>query len=212
MAMATIGRRLCKRLKSRRFLIHWAVMFTALVGVVSAILTLIPHMQLSAIASAVLIVLAIAIASVYAWCVARPKQLPADDVLPEEYSAKRCLVAGCVHDRGPALQVNELAAEVYPGVAPLPLDRYEQWMMVNPYILTCLFHPDGHVVGYFDIFPLRVDFMNMLVEGRCGEHDIRREHILSPQEAATLTHIYLAGVAVADRDTPRGRTHASMLV
>jgi len=212
MAMATIGRALRTRLRSRRFLIHWVGMFAGIVGVTAAIVTLVPQFRLSFIASASLIILAIAISSVYAWCVARPLQLRADDVLPEGYSAGRCLIAGCVQDREPARQVNELAAEVYPGVTPLPLDRYEQWMVVNPYLLTCLFGPDGRVVGYFDVFPLRSDFMNLLVEGLCGEQDIRREHILSPQEAASVTRIYLAGVAVADRDTQHGRNHASMLV
>jgi len=212
MGMAALSRRVARRLRSKRFIVHWGSMFAGLVALVAALVQLVPSLNISIRQSTLFILLAGVISCVYAWVIARPRQLPAEDILPEGYSARECFAAGCVQDRDRARQVNDLAAEVYPGMKPLPLDRYEQWLMVNPYILTCLLRPGGQVAGYFDVFPLRADFMNILVEGLCGEHDIRREHILSPTQAADTARIYLAGIAVANRDSPQGRSHASMLV
>ncbi len=212
MGMATVVRYVVSVITSKRFVLTALAMFAASIGVLSGIVQILPTIEISARLSVGIIALAILFAVVYAWFTAKPIQLPADDVLPEDCLPGERFVATCVHDRRAVQLVNDLAAAVYPGVRPLPLDRYEQWLMINPHLLTCLFDPRGRVVGYFDVFPLRQDFMQMLVEGVCGEQDIRREHIMTPQHAAAAGRIYLGGIAVAGHERPEGRRHASMLV
>jgi hypothetical protein len=118
----------------------------------------------------------------------------------------------CVTTRGPIIAVHELTRIVYPGVAPLPVERYEQWLLINPNIFVCLFGHDRRVLGYFDVFPLRGDFMNLLVEGRVGERDIRREHILRPRQASSASDLYLGGIAVAEPTAHAGKRNATMLL
>jgi hypothetical protein len=118
----------------------------------------------------------------------------------------------CVTDRTVTLAVRDMAEKVYPGVESLPSDRYEQWLMLNPTIFICLLDRSRCVRGYFDVFPLRQDFMSLFVEGRVGEQDIRREHILQPREAKKADALYVGGIAVPECRSHEGRKHAAMLV
>ncbi len=143
---------------------------------------------------------------------ARPVQLPIDDLFPENLTSSHRLSASCSTTREVILQVNNLATRVYPGVRPLPPDRYEQWLMVNDNLLVVLLNTNSEVIGYFDIFPLQPEFFNFFVSGAFGEHDIRREHILGPQQARFVKRMYLGGIAVDDPFSARGKRHASILV
>lgn len=197
---------------SKRVIIHWTVMFTALVGVASGIVQLLPLINLSLVSSAYIIVGSVLGAGVYAWFVTKPSHLPVDDLFPEDLSSEPSMRIECTDKTGSVLEVSCIAKQAYPGVPPLPQERYEQWLMINPNLLICLFDFNHRVVGYCDIFPLRHDFMDMLIAGVCSEHDIRREHILSPREARKLTRLYVGGIAVVEPLTARGRRYASMLI
>lgn len=197
---------------SKRFALQWGVGFAVLVGAVGGVAALFPSWRWSMFVSFCLVAGAAVFSGFYAWHVTRPAQLPDDDILPHDATSAPCATIETSVERTAVLQVNQIAQLVYPGIRPIPVDRYEQWMMINPNILVCLFDGNGRVVGYFDVFPLRSDFMRMLIEGRCGEQDIRREHILSPKEAATAKQLYLAGIAITERATAQGRRYASMLV
>lgn len=194
----------------RRLALAWAVAFAALVGVASGVAELFPSLPAAPRAS--LFLMATLLAGVYALLTSRPEHLPVGELLPDQLSDAPPLSLECVTDRASALAVRRMAEEVYPGVEPLPSDRYEQWLMVNPSIFVCLLDRSRQVLGYFDVFPLRHDFMSLLLEGRVGEQDIRREHILVPRQAKQAEAVYLGGIAVADWRSHEGKRHAAMLV
>jgi hypothetical protein len=108
--------------------------------------------------------------------------------------------------------VNHLAARVYRDVEPLPIERYEQWLLVNPSILVCLKDSWGYFQGYFDVYPLTDSFFDLFEEGLVGEQEIRHVHILPPEKMRLCRRIYLAGLAVENSETMAGKWHASCLI
>lgn len=139
---------------------------------------------------------------------ARPKQVnPLEPEPPfRRYRIERCRA------RPHILQVNELARQVFPKVKPLPTDRYEQWLMVNPNILVCLHGPSGEIRGYFDLYPLREEFLACFLDGRLGERDIRREDVLPPEQARDAKQLYLAGLSVIEPHTYEGGKAGLILI
>jgi hypothetical protein len=196
----------------RRFAVGWAVAFAALLGVTSGVAQLFPTLA-SGLRSAIsLLGASVVLAAVYAWHRSAPQHLPLSEVLPDQLASSPSLSIECTTDRAPLLAVHRLTEDVYPGVEPLSSERYEQWLMVNPNIFVCLFDATRNVLGYFDVFPLRGDFLQLLVEGAVGEQDIRREHFLTPAEAGSASGLYLGGVAVSDWHCHHGKRCAAMMV
>jgi hypothetical protein len=210
MGMAALVLRAKCRICSIRFLWRWGAVYASLVGVFAAVLEL--GLDVSSVVKILLLVSAAVISTGYALYGSRPKQIPPEILPDDEYAASECFTADCVDDRERAKQANEIATQIFTDIKPLPVDRYEQWMMVNPHILTCLCQPNGRVVGYFDVYPLEHGFMDRIIEGRCGEHDIRREHILSPEKAALTDRIYLAGVVAVGENSAQRNCNACRLI
>jgi hypothetical protein len=194
----------------RRLALAWALSFAALLGVGSGVAELFP--RLPSAPRAGLFVASMLIAAMYAWFASRPEHISAIDLLPDDLADSPSLFLECVTDRAAVLSVRDMTVAVYPGVQPLPSDRYEQWLMLNPTIFVCLFDSSRNVRGYFDVFPLDQNFMTLFIQGRVGEQDIRREHMLQQRAAKTAEAIYLGGIAVPDCRSHEGRRHAAMLV
>lgn len=203
-------RRIAKYLP--RFVAAWAIAFAALVGVVSGITQLFPSVAARVPFAVAILLGSIAIAAWYAWKRVRPVPLPLAGLLPDSLATAPTIAIECTSERAALLQVHRLTEEVYPGVEPLPTDRYEQWLLLNPDIFVCLFDSSRSVLAYFDVFPLRPEFMRLLIDGRVGEQDIRHEDILTPSAAKWTTDLYLGGVAVSDWHRHEGRKCAAILV
>lgn len=198
-------RRFKRVIFSRRFLLVWAGVFVALIGLLSSLAQLFSEIKLS-LTNAVILILVSGIASgIYALVSASPVHLPVDDIVPQVISNKPCMSLIVTTDRKMLLEANRLAASSYIGVTPLPTERYEQWLMVNPTILTCLLDSSEAMVGYFDMFPFDSKFFAVFIEGLCGENEIRREHILPVEQARKTERLYLGGVAVANPQTMKGK-------
>ncbi len=195
-----------------QFGVAWAIAFAAILGVVSGIAQLLPAIETVPHSSLGALMMSAVVAAVHAWRRAVPEPLPAGDLLPETLSTSPPYCLECSTDRSALLSVHAMAEEVYPGVAPLPTDRYEQWLIRNENIFVCLFDHTREVRGYFDVFPLREDFMSLFVEGVVGEQDIRREHLLIPSEARTTQRLYLGGLAVRDWHRFEGKRCAAILL
>ncbi|MFZ2491417.1 MAG: hypothetical protein WA208_08020 [Thermoanaerobaculia bacterium] len=186
-------------------------MFAFIVGLLSAIVGLIPQVQLTWQASALVFVVSLVVAIGCAASQARATELPIEKLLSDAQANTYQLSLETVTDHAHVKAVNQAAARLYP-TEPLNVDKYEQWLMVNPNILVCLFDQSRRIVGYFDVFPLRADFMSCFVEGVCGESDIRHDHVLAPAEAARVQTVYLAGVAVFDPEASSAPKYAAVLV
>jgi hypothetical protein len=203
-----------KRLRfllSKSFFVSWGIAFGFLMGVFSSLAQLLPNFKLSLRLSFALIAVSAGIGTIYAFRKNRPVHLSADDLLPDQPSLGQVLSLECSSDRSAIAQVLDLAKRAYPGFTPPTLERYEQLVSVNPAILVCLFNSNREVVGYFDVYPLRADFCDLLTNGSHGELDVRKDYILSPQDAWLAKRLYLAGLAAEGATTIKGKRNATIL-
>lgn len=210
-----VGSITLRRLQSalgRRFALTWVAAFVTTVGAAAALIQLLPEVTIGYWLSGVLLGTPLVGAAVYAWRRSAPSQMSITEILANEEAEPGAVLVACTTERSHILEVNSLARCVYPDVKPLPPERYEQWVAVNPNILVCLFDRTRRIAGYFDVFPLAPSFMDMFVQGHCGEHDIRREHILRPKAARSVRRLYLGGIAVADRCPNTRPWHAVRLL
>lgn len=197
---------------AKRFGVAWMFAMPALLGVASALAQLFPSVAAPSVNAVAITIGSALIAAVYVGRNIAPDHLPLSDLLPDSLESFPTISLECTTDRAAILEVHRLTEEVYPGVDPLPADRYEEWLGINPQMFVCLFDSSRRVLGYFDVFPLEANFMAELVAGRVGEHDIRKEHILAPEDGARAIGLYLAGVAVRDWHRHESKRYAGMLV
>jgi hypothetical protein len=208
--IARLRRRFVARV-NRRVVAETVAVFGGIVAVLSGVVSLLPQISVSWRLSALLLASAAVLAVMYAFGRTRPHQLPIDDLLPPEIPGSYSLVV--TTEPSLVAQAHALASLSFDGAPAMPLDRYEQWLLINPTMLVCLLDQRRKVVGYFDVFPLREDFLNMLVAGVCSELEIRREFILPPQVASPCPErLYLGGVCVVDPDTHEGKLRARLLL
>jgi len=198
--------------KTRAIIGRSLVAFFTTVGAASSIAQFFPRLQNWA--SVVMATGAVA-SLAYAWVSAHKSALPVDELLPLTGTLARLpelsleMVAG---DGAPLHQVHELAKDVYPGVDPIPIDRYQAFLKRNSSIFVCLLDANRHVQGYFDVLPLDPKFLRRFCDGAVGESDIRPEHILTREQAAVGGDLYLAGISVREHHSIAGKTLASVLV
>ena len=198
-------------LGTKAFFVSWGIAFGTLVGVVASLAQLFPDLKLSLRTSFVLIGISAAIGAVYAYKKHRAFHLPVEDLVPDSPGIGPALSLECSTKRNVLSQVLDLAKRMYPRVDPPPLDRYQRLVAVNPALLAVLFDSSREVVGYFDVYPLRPDFCDLLFKGLRGELDARPEHILPPEEAWQARRLYLAGLAVEKPKSIPGARRASIL-
>jgi hypothetical protein len=146
----------------------------------------------------------------FAWQRTRVRQFPIDE-LTSAGSRIHCSLQ-CPAERRLAEQASALAHRSYGNIEGIPAERYESFLVKNPNILACLENSEGMLVGYFDVIPLRNDFMDAFVRGSLTELDIRHEHVLAPQHARRCKRLYLAGIALRDPHTFAARRHLRHLL
>ena len=180
-------------------------------GLFSSLAQLLPEFKLSLKLSLALIAVSAGIGVVYAFRKNRPGHLSAEDLLPDQPTLGPSLSLECSSQRNAIAQVLDLAKRIYPGFTPPTQKRYEQFVEVNPAILVCLFNSNREGVGYFDVYPLHPDFCELLISGSQGELDVRKDHILAPNDAWLAKRLYLAGLAAEQPATIRGKRYANIL-
>jgi len=201
-----------RRLLTKRFLRHSACAFGALIGVLGATVALLPGFRLTVRTSVVVFGLSIVGACVYSWRKCRSRQFSPNGLIFPEPSPGPVLTIDRCQDASMVVLANRLAAHVYPNVEPLPIERYKQWLLINPNIFVCLKDIRGHFQGYFDIYALSDSFFDCFEQGLVGEQEIRHTHILAPDKAYSCRRLYLAGMAVANCETMAGKRNACCLI
>jgi len=201
-----------RRRISKQFLVAWVLASVGVAGAVGGIASLVPGVTWP-LAVSVTVLVGCGIGSgIWAWRTTRPMHLRTEFVEPMSFSADTAFSIEYAADRGTLSRVQDLAAESYGDVPSMPLERYEQFLMVNNKILCTLLDINRQVLGYFDVFPLQSVFANAMMEGLASEHDLRREHLLAEAEAAKAEVLYLGGIAVRDPATGLGGKRASFII
>lgn len=193
----------------KEFLKDWGLSFVAFVGAVSGFFAFVP-VSLSLVLSCLLFVCCFVASGMYARRRSSKYQLPLDETGPIGKDARCKLV--CPANRRLAEEASHLAHEIFGNLGIIPTDRYESWLLKNPYILACLVNSGGEVVGYFDVLPLKSEFMEGFIRGTLTELDIRHEDILPPQHAKRCKRLYIAGIVVRDSNAFTARRHAKHLM
>jgi len=199
-----------KRVTIRKeFLKDWGVSFAASVGTVSGFFAFMP-VSLTLARSSIIFACCLVASGLFAHRRSPKHQFPPDEATPVGTNTRCRLV--CPADRGLAEQASHLAHEIFGNLGIIPTERYESWLVKNPNILACLVNSSGEVVGYFDVLPLRSDFMEGFIRGTLTELDIRHEDILPPQHARRCKRLYIAGIVVRDSGSYTARRHAKHLM
>lgn len=129
----------------------------------------------------------------------------------EEIGKKSVLRCPC--NPSLAKAANEWTKQCY-GDDALDFKIYEQWLKKNKYILVCLTGPSGEIQGYFDLLPLKRNFMKEFSDGKKTEKDIRCDDILDYRKARDYQelNLYLAGLAVKNPEGYYGKRNACILI
>jgi hypothetical protein len=192
------------------FLQEWMVSFAALVGIMSGFFAFIPGVSLTFVRACAIFISCLAVSGVFAWYRTKVRQFPI-----EELNTSNTKVYCRLHCPAPPNLVDEanaLAHEAFGRIGSITRDRYETWRLANPNILACLVDSEGELVGYFDILPLRSEFMERFIRGDVTESDIHHNDILPPKHARQCRRLYLAGIVVRDPHTFAARRHARHLL
>jgi hypothetical protein len=204
-------RRLVALFRKKETLLSLAASFAAILGVVSAILSITGTQFHVGIALLVLVsLLAVAIAFHLRGFVS--PQVTVDDVLYSDNLDALFTKLHCPCDLALSNQAKELAQQCYVSGATIAADVYEQLRVKNPFILSCLTDRSGSFLGYFDAIPLRQSFAEAFLRGTVTEAAITHEDVLPPEKMRQCKHLFIAGLAVANPSSYPGRRNANILV
>lgn len=205
-------RRLSALIKSKGFLPNVGGAFAAILGTVSAGLSL-AGWHLSAL-YALLLTLAIGVVSfvfLQRRFAAAP-QLIAEDLIPFGAGGSMETRLRCPADIRLVKMANDLADHCFSSTITIEANTFEQFRVKNPNIMACLTDLNGRLLGYFDAIPLRDGFAQEFIRGSVTEAQITHEDVLPPGEIAACRYLFISGIAAWDPDTFVGRMSASILV
>jgi hypothetical protein len=202
--------RLNKFARRKEFLISFWGTFLALLGLPSALLTILGmHFSISLTAGLVLFAFSFStIVNRHRW---KTRHLPVEDIIPEDIEVIGRKRICCPCSLKLAEEVGQLAQYYYAASSVSPM-KYETLRVKNPYILACLVGPQGDFLGYFDVIPLKEGFAELFLQGRVAEKDITHEDIFAPHEMRLCRHVYISGLAACNLDIHAGRRNAEILV
>ncbi len=118
----------------------------------------------------------------------------------------------CPCDLNLADAAKQLAHDSYPIDRSIAPDRFEQLRVKNSVILACLTAPDGELLGYFDVIPLREHFALLFLKGAVTEMQITHEDVLGRREMRSCKYLFISGLAVRNPENQDGSVSASILV
>jgi len=155
----------------------------------------------------IFIVLIGAVSGGWAWLSTKPKHIH-EGVILEEIEEDVILEVPATYDM--LVQANKHAKSIYGRGSP-SLDDVEKWWNRNPFVEAVLHTKSGEYLGYFDVLPLTDDGAKLVECGKIHEREIPTTCILSPVKMKEAKTLYLAGFAVKDSGTEKGKMIAAKL-
>jgi len=105
----------------------------------------------------------------------------------------RCVLATCDSLR----EAIELTRPYY-GHEFVEHELAEQWRLANPRIFECIYNVNGDLCASFGILALRGSFMDLFIEGRIEDRQLRGQDFLTGKSARECKRLYISGVVVRD--------------
>jgi hypothetical protein len=156
----------------------------------------------------VAIVLIAVVCAVFAWDeVIKGKVLPSHRNTSEDVSvslslkrAMSSVILAARNDESIALEANNIVRRGL-DKGCIKYEKYKIWRLKNPMIFTAVTDADGHLIGFFDVFPLTDQAAGDLVSGKLHEHNLTIDSILPAVNNEQANKIYIASIMVNPRQT-----------
>ncbi len=78
---------------------------------------------------------------------------------------------------------------------------YRTWRLKNRAIFTAIVDNENHLIGFFDIFPLREETASDIIAGKRPEHSLVIDDMLPESENAKAQYLYIATIMVNPSQT-----------
>jgi hypothetical protein len=103
--------------------------------------------------------------------------------------------------------IAQLESELFTGADVIPVELLKEWYNTNPTGFFVFKTSDGVRVGHINILPLRPQILELFLEGKIIERQIRGESLFTPVEKKSIKNLYIECLAVK----PVGRIRAAVL-
>jgi hypothetical protein len=122
---------------------------------------------------------------------------PRESVLDTIAKAAERVHFGNPDDESVALLANSIVRRKLDKRA-IQYSEYRKWRGRNPSIFTTVM--DGEtLVGFFDLFPLKKEVGEALIDGTLDEHSITVDHIIPSGEMKRVSHLHIATIMSNDK-------------
>lgn len=204
-------RRLAAVLNRKDFFVAAALTFVAVIGVLSAILS-IGGYTLGSLATIVALTATAALSLIVHLKKLSVPQFSVDDIVAEAIDSAPQMTLHCPSAPGLVIEAKKLARACFSGSISIEPSAYDQLRLKNENILVCLTDGLGSFLGYFDVIPVTQTFAQSFIAGLVTEDQLTHEHVLSPEEAFRCEYVFIAGLCAKDPHTHVGRRSACVLV
>jgi hypothetical protein len=87
-------------------------------------------------------------------------------------------------------------AEVYSADDAIPAEIMQEWFAANPYAFIVICDCHSARVGHLNILPIKPNTLNMLIEGKIRERDIRGDSMYSVAERELVSGLWVESIAL----------------
>jgi hypothetical protein len=87
-------------------------------------------------------------------------------------------------------------AEIYSAGDAIPAEIMQEWFAANPYAFIVICDCHSACVGHLNILPIKPNTLNMLIEGKIRERDIRGDSIYSAAERELVSCLWVESIAL----------------
>ncbi|HKQ40828.1 MAG TPA: hypothetical protein VJ063_22360 [Verrucomicrobiae bacterium] len=102
-------------------------------------------------------------------------------------------------------------AQVYADHDAIPRHILQEWFAANPYAFNIICDRHGARVGHLNIIPVKATTLQMLLEGKIREKEVRGDSIYSAAERDAVSCLWIESIAV-DVSNPYRRARALLNV
>jgi hypothetical protein len=203
-------RRLALMNTHEKRVINVSIALVGLLGSVISVLTAPPHLRL--IFGVAFALLAIVVVLIILWrrvskLRRSQKALLSDDALIAVTSRFVLRPA----DKSDVDWVAAQEAQVYSDDDAIPADILREWFAANPYAFNIICDLQASRVGHFNIIPIKPNTLQLLLDGKIRERDVRGDSIYSAAERDAVSCLWVESIAI-DVSNPYLRARALLNV
>ncbi len=118
---------------------------------------------------------------------------------------------GARDDESHALAANKIVRACLDKAA-ITYNDYKAWRKLNPLIFTTVVDEKNQLIGFFDIFPLKSEAGEGIINGTLTERSLTVDHLVPVSDIANAMHLHLATILLNPRQSTFGPMIAKELL